>query len=185
LFDGSGNPVGDRVLSPVDGQPAEQVYTSLPGGQSYFVAVFSHRFEDHPVGGDYRIDVDLDTFDFGDAPASYATLFADNGPSHLIVSGLYLGSGVDNEWEGQPGAAADGDDSAGSDDEGGVVFFVFEPRASGSFSMERVSVGGWGEANGESSHPSIGGSANMWGEWVCGQFVAFESDATNLVGGPY
>ncbi len=122
LFDGSGNPVGDRVLSPVNGQPAEHTYTGLAGGQSYVVAVFPHRFEDHPAGGDYRIDVDFDTFDFGDAPATYATLRADQGPSHLIAPSFYLGSGVDNDGDGRPTAAADGDDGAGSDDEDGVVF---------------------------------------------------------------
>jgi len=122
LFDGSGNPVGDRVLSPVDGQPAEHVYTGLPGGQSYFVAVFPNRFEDHPAGGMYRLNGVLYSYDCGDAPASYATLIGDNGPLHRIVPNLYLGSGVDNEWEGQPSAAADGDDNAGNDDEDGVVF---------------------------------------------------------------
>ncbi|MHB1035657.1 MAG: SdrD B-like domain-containing protein [Pirellulales bacterium] len=123
LFDGAGNPVGDRVESPAEGQPAEHEYTGLPGGQSYVVAVFPNRFEDHPAGGLYQVDGVLYSYDCGDAPASYATLIADNGPLHRIVSGVYLGSGIDNEWDGRPTAAADGDDTdANGDDEDGVVF---------------------------------------------------------------
>ena len=69
--------------------------------------------------------------DFGDAPStaqsgfasSYPTLFADNGAFHGSDSGPYLGSvapDVDND--GHPSAAADGDDTIGSDDEDGVAF---------------------------------------------------------------
>jgi len=46
---------------------------------------------------------------------------ASDGARH-IIGGLYLGSGVDLEADGQPTAAADGDASAGTDDENGVVF---------------------------------------------------------------
>ncbi len=83
---------------------------------------------------DYQVDVLV--ADFGDAPDSYATLNASNGASHAIDTLgnnlLYLGSCVDSETDGQPVAAANGDDTgaginvvgacANNDDEDGVSF---------------------------------------------------------------
>jgi hypothetical protein len=69
--------------------------------------------------------------DFGDAPdPPYPTTLANNGASHVIVPGLYLGLGVDGEPDGQPSADASGDDldvDAGNpppnwDDEDGITF---------------------------------------------------------------
>src|SRR5207253_9661239 len=42
--------------------------------------------------------------DFGDAPASYGTLIADDGARHVISNGLHMGSSVDFEINGQPNA---------------------------------------------------------------------------------
>lgn len=71
------------------------------------------------------------TVDFGDAPdtgigtgsGNYNTLTADNGPSHTIVSGLFLGASVDGELDAAPNSAANGDDvdQALPDDEDGVL----------------------------------------------------------------
>lgn len=56
--------------------------------------------------------------DCGDAPASYNTLLANQGPCHMI-NGTYLGgSAPDAEANGQPDAAASGD---GADDSDGVA----------------------------------------------------------------
>ena len=61
--------------------------------------------------------------DYGDAPDPlYPTLFASNGASHVITTGLYLGSSVDGEFDGQPDASATGDDLANIDDEDGITF---------------------------------------------------------------
>ncbi|TWU02566.1 SdrD B-like domain-containing protein [Stieleria varia] len=61
--------------------------------------------------------------DFGDAPSpSFPTLLASDGARHAIVPGFHLGALIDAEPDGQPTAAADGDDNAGVDDEDGVVF---------------------------------------------------------------
>ncbi|PKF62467.1 LruC domain-containing protein [Psychromonas sp. psych-6C06] len=66
------------------------------------------------------------TIDFGDAPASYATLLADNGPRHLLDNQTYLGlSAPDGDYDGYTGA--DSDDSSivnvlSLDDEDGVNF---------------------------------------------------------------
>ncbi len=59
--------------------------------------------------------------DFGDAPAPYPTLAANDGARHR-VQGPRLGSLVDSEPDGFPSANADGDDTNASDDEDGVVF---------------------------------------------------------------
>jgi uncharacterized repeat protein (TIGR01451 family) len=59
--------------------------------------------------------------DFGDAPASYGTLAADNGARHSLNTSLRLGALVDTDTNGRPSVAADGDDLADVDDEDGVI----------------------------------------------------------------
>ena len=66
------------------------------------------------------------SIDFGDAPdPAYPTLEANNGARHNIVSGFYLGAGVDYDLDGQPDANAAGDDNDGNDDEDGVSFDAY------------------------------------------------------------
>lgn len=60
--------------------------------------------------------------DFGDAPdPTYPTLNASNGARHEI-GGLILGASRDADADGQPTAAADGDDLNNNDDEDGITF---------------------------------------------------------------
>ena len=56
--------------------------------------------------------------DFGDAPNSYQTNLASNGPRHQLGSGIKFGDSVDAESNGQPSANAS-DDGA---DEDGITF---------------------------------------------------------------
>lgn len=56
-----------------------------------------------------------DPEDFGDAPDSYGTTIADDGPYHTEHEGLTLGTGWDGEADGQPSADATGD---GGDEDG-------------------------------------------------------------------
>lgn len=87
---------------------------SSVGGLSFDGLAPDGEVEDHRLT--------IVALDFGDAPdPTYPTMQASDGARH-IIGGLYLGSGVDLEADGQPTAAADGDDSAGTDDENGVVF---------------------------------------------------------------
>jgi hypothetical protein len=67
--------------------------------------------------------------DFGDAPGSYGTTLAENGPRHRLAGysetankgNLMLGSKVGSEFDGNPNVPADNDDSAlGGED--GVIF---------------------------------------------------------------
>ena len=55
------------------------------------------------------ISVSSVALDFGDAPATFNTLLADDGPRHVIGS-LFLGKTVDAEPDGPPGPAARVDD---------------------------------------------------------------------------
>jgi len=59
--------------------------------------------------------------DWGDAPDSYQTLSLSGGALHTIIQGMYLGTWVDGELDGQPSMDALLDDIAGApDDEDGV-----------------------------------------------------------------
>jgi uncharacterized repeat protein (TIGR01451 family) len=68
--------------------------------------------------------------DFGDAPESYGTLIADDGPRHSIggydpatnTAPVMLGASIDIETEGLASPNADGDDTTEIDDEDGVAF---------------------------------------------------------------
>ncbi|OEE62620.1 LruC domain-containing protein [Enterovibrio norvegicus FF-33] len=73
------------------------------------------RCEDAPV-----IDEDS-TIDFGDAPDSYKTLLASNGPRHEVGTGYYLGL-VAPDSEGDGLISPLDDNKAGSEDEDGVGF---------------------------------------------------------------
>jgi len=85
-----------------------------------------------------------DQSDFGDAPdPAYPTLRASNGAEHIIVPGLYLGSGVDGDPDGQPDATATGDDNDGNDDEDGVTFLT-SPLVPGQPGNVRVDDTGGG-----------------------------------------
>ena len=61
------------------------------------------------------------------SPAPYPTTIASNGPSHQLGSGLFLGSMVDADPDGQPTGVATGDDTDGTDDDDGVVFSSLIP----------------------------------------------------------
>ncbi|MGB9623976.1 MAG: GEVED domain-containing protein [Phycisphaerae bacterium] len=60
--------------------------------------------------------------DFGDAPAPYPTLLANNGAHHTAIPGLSLGNLIDTEADGLPNATATGDDANNLADEDGVTF---------------------------------------------------------------
>lgn len=120
-FSGS---TGTDLSSPA---PTQAEFEAILGSVERFVVSAEGR-----VGQDLTF---LDNFgqpcdDLGDAPASYGTQHGpQNGPSHRIegfdpASGtapLMLGSVVDIEDDGAPSADADGDDTAGTDDEDAVA----------------------------------------------------------------
>lgn len=72
----------------------------------------------------FTIDSPGDTQDYGDAPAPYPTLLADDGPFH-VIGGPVLGSMVDPDLDGQPSVLANAD---GIDDDG---LLIREPLIAG------------------------------------------------------
>ncbi|MGC8990643.1 MAG: GEVED domain-containing protein, partial [Verrucomicrobiia bacterium] len=80
--------------------------------------------------------------DFGDAPSPYPTTLRENGAYHMIA-GPKLGSLVDSERDGQPSAAADGDDKnpvGAANDEDGVVFLT--PLSLGKEAQVQITASG-------------------------------------------
>lgn len=81
--------------------------------------------------------------DFGDAPSSYDTLLADDGPRHSVpgfnnandTAPLMLGKKIDIETDGFPGSLADGDDNDNIDDERGIAHIVATPGTPTAFSI--------------------------------------------------
>lgn len=66
-----------------------------------------------------NVQVNLASFpDYGDAPDSYATLLASNGPRHSVIGSLRLGPAIDGEADGQPNVGATGD---GADEDGVTI----------------------------------------------------------------
>lgn len=70
---------------------------------------------------DYCVYLAPDGMDYGDAPdPAYPTLSTSDGARHIIVEGMYMGSSIDSESDGQPNASGSGDDTDGSDDDDGI-----------------------------------------------------------------
>lgn len=86
------------------------------------------------------------SIDYGDAPNSYSTLVASNGPSHSIIPGFYLGTGIDGEGDGQPSAKALGDDQFGNDPDDGVT--IVTPMVPGQTASIDVRIHNGGKAAG-------------------------------------
>jgi len=82
------------------------------------------------------------SLDFGDAPdPTYPTLLANDGPRHTIVPGLFLGRGVDGERDGQPDAAAAGDDHNGADEDGVTFGSALQPGMTASVEVTASAAG--------------------------------------------
>ena len=93
----------------------------------------TNRFNFHRTSNDELLD-------YGDAPAPYPTLLADDGARHK-ASNLRLGALWDAEKDGQPDALAHGDDVAGVSDEDGVSFSLLIPGNAASASIVSSSAG--------------------------------------------
>ncbi len=118
-----GTPLGDKQLGATTNTPGTFVYTPGIGtvlnvglGQALSVD-FTPDDTNYFVSTSAMVAIDvLAPFDFGDAPDSFATLLASDGPRHAAGS-LRLGSSLDFETDGEPTARAGGDGA----DEDGVV----------------------------------------------------------------
>ena len=108
--------------------------------------------------------------DFGDAPASSATLLVNDGARHAVpgydggshTAPLMLGALIDVEADGQPGPAASADDTADVDDEDGVVFPALVAGQAASVAVTVTNSGpaarlsAWADWNGNGSFADAG-----------------------------
>ena len=82
----------------------------------------------HPMEGvsmdlSFVITTETESLDFGDAPDQpYPTLLANDGARHVISPGIFMGTLIDAESDGQPDPQALGDDTATLADEDGITF---------------------------------------------------------------
>ncbi|MHC4741220.1 MAG: DUF7901 domain-containing protein, partial [Planctomycetota bacterium] len=105
----------------------DAVYRTASGGWSDIIYPDNHPFHPDSLNLAFVITgegIPQRDKDWGDAPdPPYATLAASIGANHIIDGKIYLGNTVDPETDGQPTAAADGDDlDSAVDDEDGVTF---------------------------------------------------------------
>lgn len=113
---------------------------------------------DYEALGCLTAPVDLD---YGDAPASYGVLRADNGARHGLQADYFLGGRIDLDADGQPDAGANGDDLDGIDDEDGFDLDNTVPLVICNISLLQVDVArpgfldAWIDINGDGiwSHP--------------------------------
>ena len=95
--------------------------------------------------------------DYGDAPDTngrYPTLLASNGARHVVDLGVFLGSLIDGDPDGQANADATGDNNDGSNDEGGVNFVgrleTFSTMATVEVSVNAIGMlDAWIDFNGD------------------------------------
>lgn len=110
--------------------PGDHVLVSwgFPGRNFSGYSTIEYDENDQPIR-EYSLDAAFSYRAHYAEDANYPTLAADNGASHTIVDGMYLGSGVDGEEDGQPSTSSGDDidfyyDNEGNlvNDEDGVVF---------------------------------------------------------------
>ncbi len=100
------------VIDGTSGWGTYSGFYTVPAGQYItrlqFTAVGSYGGNNSI--GNFLDDVSVGSlFDYGDAPDTYKTLYASNGPYHSVSGSLYLGTGETCDGDGQPatGAAVD------------------------------------------------------------------------------
>lgn len=145
----------DAVLGPA---VARFRFTTADYGDN---GIFAFGFAPDGEVEDYLLTIYAPTGeDFGDAPATYATLLANGGARHTVQPGVMLGTKVDTDTNGVPSALADGDDRTGADDEDGVLFNPpYEAGGQGVVDVE-ASTGGylyaWMDFNADGSFTGAG-----------------------------
>ncbi len=136
-------PLGAEQLNPVADVDGEFVFTP-PAGTILPVGTHELSAEFHPtdttnfLSDSVQVEIVIaPSLDYGDAPASYATLLADDGARH-VATGPFLGTDLDVEGDGQPSAGADGDDLAANDEDGVEFLTTLVTTSEGSASSVQV-----------------------------------------------
>jgi len=117
--------------------------------------------------------------DWGDLPdtsgiattSDYQTLNANNGPVHVIIPGLSLGSTVDGENDGQPSTNALGD---GADEDGLVIFESLDLYPNMTFRLPFS----YENTTGNPAYVEAWIDWNANGEFDAGEMVADWDDST-------
>ena len=115
---------------------------TLPLSGEYIVT-----FTGAPIGSNLDFG-GVPSRDFGDAPDSYQTTAASNGPNHGISDAVRIGALIDSELDGSPTVAADGDDAVNLtlnqlDDEDGVILVrPPSPTLPGQFAVSLTNTSG-------------------------------------------
>lgn len=173
-FDGNGTfDAGDRIATGLAlAAGANNVAVNVPCSTVTAASYARFRLSNQGVSGpdglsdDGEIEdyaVALQGLDFGDAAdPTYPTLLASNGARHAVLpsNNPHLGASVDTEADGAPNAGANGDDSAGTDDENGVTYGPLIPGETGSVTIVAGSTGGlvnhWIDLNRDGDWSDIG-----------------------------
>ena len=153
----------DPKIGPLKNNGGEtRTHALLPGSPAIDAGWNSFEFSSDDQRGLERLgSVDIGAyereFDFGDAPDTFQTSYFpaaetfSDGARH-VLSGLFLGDLIDNESNGQPTAAANGDDENLFDDEDGVTFnFSSTAGFTGSATVRSSGAGlinAWSDVNG-------------------------------------
>ncbi|MBN1314765.1 MAG: hypothetical protein JXA42_04835 [Anaerolineales bacterium] len=190
LYDKLGNLIDTTVTASNGGEPGYYEFTNLLPAEYYlgFTLPEGYTFTGANQGSNDALDSDADAvtgltvatittlepgevdttwdagleshLDYGDLPDSLNTVLVSNGARH-IVGALYLGSTVGADADGQPGNAANGDDTDGNDDEDGVVRNMADNWSPGGSVRLYVSVTGsngylvgWFDWNGDRAFDS-------------------------------
>ena len=156
-------------LTPLTGvwEPGRVYVIDLDNSAQGIRDLADNQLAENEVSGRTRFTIAIggEEQDFGDAPQPYPTLLLDNGPSHVIDSGFFLGDRVDVEPNGIPSADASGDGA----DEDGITFL--DPLVPGTTARiqvetsERGRVDAWFDFN-------VDGDWTDPGEQVMTSFVA-------------
>lgn len=103
---------------------------------------------------DYRVTIEAQPIDFGDAPQAYPVLLSQDGARHIYNPDVFLGRLIDVEADGQPSTRADADDRTGAADEDGVVFAsALEPGSIATLQVTASTTGhldAWIDFDGDS-----------------------------------
>ena len=132
---------GKTFTFTVEAQPLHRV-TNVTGcggtlssdGQTYTTAA---------ITADCTVTATFQTVpvDFGDAPDSYGSTSAANGPYHVVdATNLRLGAAIDAEGDGLPGSPADGDDKDNTDDEDAVGTLPMLSTIATAYTIDNIAV---------------------------------------------
>ncbi len=98
----------DIILQPLAGIWSTGTYV-ISLDNTVVADIAGNLLAPNQLNGETKFTITIgELLDFGNAPDTYGTLDASNGPSH-VLSGLYLGAGVSPDDDGQPSPTASAD----------------------------------------------------------------------------